>query len=412
MKRTRPAWIDVDLDAIVHNVKEISSLVNRDSGRLVDAMPIVKGNAYGHGIYEVTKALYENGFSHFGVATYTEALLARQAAPNAEILILGYTPDYLAEELVCREICSTVYAYEQAAALSKAAGKQSMTAKIHIKLDTGMHRLGFPCEEKSAKIIRAITLLPSVSVEGIFTHFATSAMREKDYVHLQYKNFQGFIALLRQNNVEIPVKHISNTGIILDNPEMHQDMVRFGSMVYGTFSSMEIHTERVALRDAFTLRAEVAYVKELEAGEGIGYDLAWVAEKPSKIATLPLGYADIGIRKLRNCGYVLLHGQRAPIVGCICMDQLMVDVSGIDVKIGDTATLIGKDGGERITIQEVAERLKTDGYEVVISANQRLPRRYWKNQELYSDLDVNLVLADYYARQYPRNPVAAAADDR
>jgi len=399
MKQTRPAWIDVDLDAIVYNVRQVSSLVNHDSGRPVAAMPVIKGNAYGHGVYEVAKVLYEKGFLHFAVATYSEALLAREAAPGAEILILGYTPDYLAEELVIHKISSTVYTYEQAAALSAVAEKLSMTAAIHIKLDTGMHRLGFPCEEASAKTIQDIMRLPAVSVDGIFTHFATSAMREKDYVYTQYENFKGFLALLERYHVNIPVKHISNTGIILDSPELHQDMVRFGSMVYGTYSSMEIHTERVALRDAFSLRAEVAYVKELNVGDGVGYDLAWVADKPSKIATLPLGYADIGIRKLRNNGSVLIHGQRAPIVGCICMDQLMVNVSGIDVKVGDVATLIGKDGADRISIQEIAERIGTDGYEVLISANQRLPRRYWKNGQLYSVLDVNLVLADYYARQ-------------
>ena len=271
-----------------------------------------------------------------------------------------------------------------------------LTAKIHIKLDTGMHRIGFACTEESADTVCEILKLPHLEVEGLFTHFATSAMAEKEYVYYQYRNYLQFMKFLKQRGVDIPLKHISNTGIILDTPEMHQDMVRFGSMVFGCFSSMDVHTERVSLKDAFSLRAEVSFVKELDAGAGIGYDLTYVTDKPRRIATLPLGYADIGIRKLRNNGYVLIHGQRAPIVGGVCMDQMTVDATGIDVKMGDVATLIGADGDDRITIQEVAERIGTDGYEVVISANARLPRRYWKNGKLCDQLDINMVLANYY----------------
>lgn len=281
--------------------------------------------------------------------------------------------------------------------LSQTAARLHAIAKVHVKLDTGMHRLGFPCTEESADAIKAITQLPALQVEGIFTHFATSHMKEKNYVFTQYNNYCTFLKKLQQRDIEIPLKHISNTGIILDNPEMNQDMVRFGSMVFGTFSSLDIHTERVSLKDTFALRAEIAYVKELAAGEGIGYDLAFVTKRQSKIATLPLGYADIGIRKLKNTGSVLLHGKRVPIVGGICMDQMMIDVTGIDAKIGDTVTIIGKDGDEQITLQEVAEHIGTDSYEVIISANQRLPRRYWRKGCLYSELDENLVLAEYYA---------------
>lgn len=402
MNRTRAAWIDVELENIVHNVKAVQTLAQKDAGRPIMAMPVIKGNAYGHGIFEVARILGESGVEWMAVATYSEARLALLAAPQTKVLILGYTPLDMMDEIVRYGIRPCVYTYEQALTLSEQAQAQGKTAYIHIKVDTGMHRLGFNVSEQSADTVAAICDLPNVCVEGLFTHFATSAMREKEYVHYQYRGFIAFKEMLAARGVDIPVKHLSNCGIILDSPEYHQDMIRFGSMVFGSYSSNEVCKARVQLKDAFALRAEVACVKELAPGEGVGYDLAFIAQRPTRIAVLPLGYADmICLRRLKNKGYVLLHGKRAPMVGCVCMDQLMIDVTEIEnVAMGDVATLIGRDGDEVLTLQEVADRVGTDGYEVLLSNTQRLPIRYWKGGEMIGALDIHQTLLSYYERIY------------
>ena len=245
MNRTRAAWIDVELENIVHNVKAVQALAQKDAGRPVMAMPVIKGNAYGHGIFEVARILGESGVEWMAVATYSEARLARLAAPQAKVLILGYTPLDMMGEIVRYGIRPCVYTYEQALTLSQQAQAQGKTAYIHIKVDTGMHRLGFNVSEQSADTVAAICDLPNVCVEGLFTHFATSAMREKEYVHYQYRGFAAFKEMLAARGVDIPVKHLSNCGIILDSPEYHQDMIRFGSMVFGSYSSNEVCKARV-----------------------------------------------------------------------------------------------------------------------------------------------------------------------
>ena len=388
MNRTRAAWIDVELKNIVHNVKVVQALAQKDAGRPIMAMPVIKGNAYGHGIFEVARTLGESGVEWMAVATYSEARLALLAAPQAKVLILGYTPLDMMDEIVRYGIRPCVYTYEQALTLSEQAQAQGKTAYIHIKVDTGMHRLGFNVSEQSADTVAAICDLPNVCVEGLFTHFATSAMREKEYVHYQYRGFIAFKEMLVARGVDIPVKHLSNCGIILDSPE--------------SYSSNEVCKARVQLKDAFALRAEVACVKDLASGEGVGYDLAFIAQRPTRIAVLPLGYADmICLRRLKNKGYVLLHGKRAPMVGCVCMDQLMIDVTDIEnVAMGDVATLIGRDGDEVLTLQEVADRVGTDGYEVLLSNTQRLPIHYWKDGKMIGALDIHQTLLSYYERIY------------
>lgn len=394
----RGAWIDIYLDNILYNVDQVRELVKSDCGRDIPVMPVIKGGAYGHGIYEVAETLYRGGVDRMAVAVYTEAVLARKAAPGAMILILGYTASELFDGVVENDISQCIYTMEQAEAISESAVKLGKIARIHIKLDTGMHRLGFDGSDESAETVAAISKLPGVKIEGIFTHFATSAMTEKSYVHVQYERYSSFMKKLESLGVDVGIKHISNTGIILDSPEYNQDMVRFGSMTYGTFSSPEVQKGRVNLKEAFALRARVAHVKELDAGMGIGYDLTYVTDKPSRIVTLPIGYADIGIRPMRNTGYVLIKGQKAPVVGGICMDQMMVDATGIDVQMGDVATLIGQDGDEVLTLEQVGEWSGTDDYGIVISANHRLPRVYHKDGEIYRVVDINTVLADYYSR--------------
>lgn len=398
MDLSRAAWVDVDLDAIVHNAKEIQALAAKDKGYAIPVMPVIKGNAYGHGIYEVAKALYENGFYWLGVAVYSEALLVREAAPDANILILGYTVDNMLEDIIRNKITPTVFSWGQAKLISQIASKLGMTAKIHIKLDTGMHRIGFNTSDESVDIIERITKLPNIYAEGIFTHFATSTMSDKTYVHKQFELFQVFVEKLKKRGVTFPIKHISNTGIILDNPEMNQDMVRFGCTVFGTYPP-NVHIERVSLRNPFSLRSRVVHVKDLAIGEGVSYDLTFIAQRKTRVATLPVGYADINIRKLRNRGFVLIHGKRAPVIGCVCMDQMLIDVTDIaNVQVGDLVTLIGQDGEDQITLKEDAALLGLDDYELIISTQHRLPVRYWRDGRMYRILDVNMVLREYYSK--------------
>lgn len=394
MFMTRPAWIEVDLDNIVHNVISVCTLVKNDLGKEIKYMPILKGGAYGHGIPMVAKELYSNGIRYFGVAMFSEALLLRKAVKDASILILGYTPNYIIDKVIKNSITQTVYSYEQAEFFSKRACEMGKNLTVHIKLDTGMHRLGFRCNEDSANIIKKITELPNINVEGIFTHFATSAMKEKDYVYAQFENYRKFMKKLEEKGITIPIKHISNTGIILDSPELHQDMVRFGSMVYGTYSSHDIKTERVKLNDGLSVKAEIAQVKELEPGLGVGYDLTFVTKKKTKVATLPIGYADLAIRNLKNKGYALVKGIKVPMIGNICMDQLMIDVTGIDVEMGDVVTLIGEDNGNNISIKEVADLLGIDAYELIVSIDKRLPKKYIKNNETIKTIDINIELSN------------------
>lgn len=395
LKPTRPAWIDVDLSAVVHNAAEIAAIARRADGSPSIPMFILKGNACGHGVYDVAKALYEANYRYFGVAVYSEAMLARRAAPEAEILILGYSPDYIAEAMLLNRITPTLYSYEQALAYSQAAQRLGLKAKIHIKLDTGLHRIGFENTEESADTVCEIAKLPNIEIEGIFTQFGSL---DEDYIKYQYEGFKQFIQWLEERDCFIKFKHISNSTIILDYPQLNQDMVRSEFILLNILASMPVNKERVVLKDTFALRAEVAQVKELPTGAGIGYGLTYTTQRPTILATLPLGYADIGIYRMGNNGYVLIHGKRAPIVGGICMDQLMVDVTDIEnVRQGDVATLIGKDGEDSISLQEAAARMKSADCMLIISSTSRLPIRYWKEGRLCGYLDTHLAVAEHYA---------------
>ena len=394
----RRTWAEIDLDALAYNYRALRQRVGAD----VKFLGVVKADAYGHGAVQVSRTLQELGADYLAVSSIDEAAELRSGGITMPILILGHTPGEQVGRLIDLHITQAVTCQAKALEYSREAVRHGGELTVHIKVDTGMHRLGFNVSAQSADTVAAICDLPNVCVEGLFTHFATSAMREKEYVHYQYRGFAAFKEMLAARGVDIPVKHLSNCGIILDSPEYHQDMIRFGSMVFGSYSSNEVCKARVQLKDAFALRAEVACVKELAPGEGVGYDLAFIAQRPTRIAVLPLGYADmICLRRLKNKGYVLLHGKRAPMVGCVCMDQLMIDVTEIEnVAMGDVATLIGRDGDEVLTLQEVADRVGTDGYEVLLSNTQRLPIRYWKGGEMIGALDIHQTLLSYYERIY------------
>lgn len=363
----------IDLDAICHNIKEVKRIVGPD----VKVMPVIKADGYGHGSVPVAKALNEIGVDAFAVAIIEEGITLRNNGIRQPILILGYTSEYQYSSLIQYEIEPTVFCYEMAESLSKIAQALGKDAKVHIKVDTGMNRIGFQPTEESAEIIEKIAYLPNIKIQGIFTHFACADEADKTSAVKQKNKFDGFVKKLSDRGIEIPVKHVSNSAAIIDLRTYQLDMVRSGIITYGLYPSKEVSRKVLDLKPAMTLKTHIVHVKEVEAGEGISYNHTYVTDKKTKIATIPVGYADGYPRLLSSRGRVLIRGQYAPIIGRICMDQFMVDVTEIEgVSVMDEVTLVGKDGNCEITVEEVAELAGTINYEFICGIGKRVPRVY------------------------------------
>lgn len=370
---TRPVWAEVDLEAIGHNLKEIRRITNPKS----QIMPVVKANGYGHGAIVVSKKLLECGADRLAVGIVDEGKELREAGIDAPIVLLGYTPIEHAEAVIENNLIPAVYTLELAEALSQAAVKADKTVKIHIKLDTGMGRIGFTPGSNSTETIVKIANLPKVEIEGVFSHFATADCKDKTFTERQFEQFLWFVNEIQSKGIKIPIKHIANSGAIIDSPHTHLDMVRPGIIVYGYYPSDEVNKTRINLKPSMTLKAAISYVKEVAKGTSISYGRTHVTKDITKIASLPIGYADGYSRLLSSKGEVLLKGQRAPVVGRICMNQSMVDIGRIHgVKIGDEAVLFGKQGEAKIAVEEVAEKLGTINYEVVCMVSDSIPRIY------------------------------------
>jgi alanine racemase len=356
-------------------------------------MAVLKSDAYGHGIAEVSRTLHENGISHFAVATYSEAMLLRTTLSEAAVLILGYTPPYLYDDVIAAAITPTIFTFEDVRGLSHRARALGAKVKIHLKIDTGMHRLGFAVDSETVATIKAIGLLPHIEIEGIYTHFATAHSTDKKTARLQFEIFTGLIEALSQDGLHFPLKHVSNSATILDLPGLHLDMVRTGILLYGLFPSYEVKKDRIDTRETLSVKAEISQIKSLNPGEGVGYGLTYRAKSSRKIATLSIGYTDMAIKKLENRGYVLVNGKKAPIVGTMSMDQMTVDVTNINTKQGDVATLIGHSRSKFISTNEVAALTDAPPFLVICSVNKRLPRKYIRNGSVVKieDLNLNLV---------------------
>ncbi len=379
LAKTRPVWAEINLDHLANNMREIRKLVPKET--LVTA--VVKADGYGHGAVEIAETLLENGADRLAVGTLSEAVELRRVVPTVPILILGYTPDSCAEEVIKNNIIQTLYSVEQAKTFSKAAQRLGKNAVIHIKVDTGMSRLGFQPNEESAKKIKEIAQFPNLEVEGLFTHFAVADEADKTFTKLQYERFIKFSRMLEKEGIRIPIKHASNSAAIIDLPEMHLDMVRAGVIVYGLYPSEQVHKGSLNLKPALSLRARITHVKEVDQGIGISYGLKYTTSRKSKIATLPIGYADGFTRMLSGKGEALVRGHKVPIVGTICMDQCMIDVTGIeDVKRDDEVILIGTDGVHTISAEDVAKKLGTIGYEIICMVGRRVPRVYIKGNQI------------------------------
>ncbi|WP_406243437.1 alanine racemase [Tissierella carlieri] len=386
-KLTRPAWMEIDLDNLIHNHKEIRSILKEKT----ELMAVVKADAYEHGAVQIVRTLMEEGVKKFGVAHLSEALHIRKYVKDAEILIMGYTPEYLAEKAILNDITLTVYLKEQGEIFSKLAKRLNRTVKIHVKIETGMNRLGFMPNEDGIKDIKDIYNMDNIEVEGMFTHFAASD-DDPSYTMEQVRRFDYVCNALQKLDINIPIKHISNSAAIMNFPDLNYDMVRAGIILYGVYPFPNADRELLKLKNILALKAQISHVKEIGSGEKLSYGLIYEAKKKTKIATVPIGYADGFSRELSNKGNCIVNNTVVPIVGRICMDQLMIDVTGLDVKRGDEVILMGKSLDKEITIEEVANKSGQIPAAVQCMFNKRLPRIYIKNKEIINVTDYLLEL--------------------
>ena len=373
-------WVEINLDALECNF----DAVREELPENMKILAVVKANAYGHGAIGVAKFL-EDKADYLAVAATDEALELRKNGVNCPILILGHIPygDY--DNIVKFNITPTISDFYEAELLSKAAVKAGVTAPLHIAVDTGMNRIGFLVNAESVKEIKEINSLPNIKIEGVFSHFAAADISDKTYTRKQVEKFDQFMKTLSAEGVNAPIKHLYNSAAIADL-EKKYDMVRQGIILYGLRPSDEVEFNNIKVpQPVMSMKTRVVQVKTLPAGECISYGCTYTTEKETKVATLCAGYADGVTRVLSNNGEVLIRGKRAKIIGRVCMDQFMVDVTDIpDVEAGDTATIFGTDGEETISVDEIAKKANTINYEIICNINSRVTRVYMKNGKVES----------------------------
>lgn len=370
-------YAEINLDAIVKNVDNLMALTKENTG----ALAVVKADGYGHGDVAVAKAVAQK-VTGYAVATLDEAVNLRENGVKKPIRVLGYVDPYEFDILVSHEITATVFDVETAQLLADAARVQKKQAHCHIKVDTGMRRIGLEPDENGIAIVKQITALKELSADGIFTHFAASDETDKTSAEHQFKLFTDFTGRLEKEGIHFTYRHCANSAAVIDMPQVDLDMVRLGIAMYGMYPSDEVKKEKVELFPALDLKSHVTMVKEIPAGEKVSYGGTFTTTRTTKLATVSVGYGDGYPRALSSKGYVLVRGQKAPIVGRVCMDQMMVDVTDIEnVTRADIVTLIGKDGDAEITVEEIAALAGTFNYEFVCDLGKRIPRSYYLNGE-------------------------------
>lgn len=364
----RPIWAEVNLDRARENALEIRNFVGKD----VRIMAIVKANGYGHGAVRLSLEV-EDVVDMFGAAILQEALELKHAGIRKPILVLGFTAFEDYGQLIGNGIIQTVFNYHQADILDKVAASLGKKARIHVKVDTGMNRLGFQDREESLEVIQAIDALPHISLEGIYSHMANGGMEDLSYSRLQLERFQRFAAKSEALLGRPLIKHLANSATLVEFPEAHFDMVRPGLMLYGSFSTSVDNIKSLKLRKILTLKGIISQVKTVEAGEPVSYTGSFVTSRKTRLGVLPLGYGDGFSRALSNQGKVVVRGQKVPIVGNICMDQLMLDLTDVpEVEIGQEVIIYGEEN----PVEEFAELLGTINYEIYCNISERIPRIY------------------------------------
>ena len=370
---------EIDLDAIAYNMEQMKKRIG-DHARLI---AVVKADGYGHGAVPVAKMFEACSYVWgYAVACLEEAMELREQGIRKPILVLGCVfPDQF-EEMIRYDVRPAVYMESMAELISQEAVRQGKDAFIHIKIDTGMGRIGFPVTEESADAVERISRLPGIRIEGMFTHFAKADERDKTYTFLQHDRFMRMKELIEKRQVPVRYFDCDNSAGIIDFPDMKHDLARAGIAMYGMYPSDEVDQKAVDLRPALSLVSHVSFVKEVEAGTPISYGGTFVSDRPMRVATIPVGYGDGYPRSLSNKGYVLIHGKRARILGRVCMDQFMADVTDIpETAFMDRVVLVGRDGDEEITVDELADLSGRFNYEFVCCLGKRIPRIYKKSEE-------------------------------
>nr|WP_312576794.1 alanine racemase [Sedimentibacter sp.] len=372
-EKIRPAWVEINMKKAIHNFNEVRRAVGNE--RKICA--VVKADSYGMGAKELSKMYLENGVDMFAVAVIGEALDLRQEIKDKDILVLGYTTEEYYNDAINNNITLTIYNYEHAKKLNDVAKNLNKTANIHIKVETGMNRLGFLPTEESADIVAKIFKMDNIKIQGAYSHFARADEKDKTAAHKQAKRYTDFIDMLTMRAVSIPIKHIANSAAIIDLPEYYFDMVRPGIILSGFYPSDEVNKNEYIFKPCVTLKARVANVKTLEPGEGIGYGHLFNTEVTTTVGTIPLGYADGYSRLFSNNAYIVVKGVKCPILGKVCMDQFMVDLSNVNnPQINDEAIVYGDGTDGAMTAEDAANKRNTISYEVLTNLSPRLPRKY------------------------------------
>ena len=372
---TRPVWVEVDLNNLRFNFKQIKKFVKKSS----ILCPVVKANAYGHGVKEVCRVLTQEGAERFAVALPEEGKEIRENGFKQPIHVLGEVTSKQIPMIMEYDLIPTVCKMETVNKIQQYAKDNNLIKKIHIKIDTGMGRIGV-LSNKAVKFILDVNKIDNINIEGLITHFATADEKNKEYTKKQWTKFKKIIDELNSYKLNIPIKHAANSAAILNYPTKYQlDMVRPGIIIYGLYPSPLLKNNKIQIKPVLKWKAKIIYLKTVSAGCSVSYGANFITNKETKIATIPLGYADGFSRSFSNKGEVLIKGKRAPVIGTVCMDQFMVDVSGIEnVDTGDEVVLIGSQGNKEITADELAQKINTINYEIVCGISERIPRFFKK----------------------------------
>jgi alanine racemase len=367
----RPVWVEVNLEHIVFNL----DLIRKRVGQETEIMAVVKADAYGHGMIPVARKLVDAGVARLAVALPEEGIELREAGLTLPIQIMGELLSAQYPLIIDYNLIPSIAGMESARAINELASLQGKIKQVHIKVDTGMGRIGAQPSE-AFELIREISELPFIEIEGIMTHFASADEADKEYTYYQWERFDYLLRELAEKGISIPIKHAANSAAILDLPQFNLDLVRPGIILYGMMPSSEVD-QSFPLKPALSWKTRIVFLKEVGEGTAISYGSTFVTQRRSRIATIPLGYADGYSRLLSNQGQVLINGLRAPVVGRICMDQFMIDVTDIpDAAVGDEVVLIGRQGEEEITAMEMADLIGTINYEITCNIAKRVPRIY------------------------------------
>ena len=374
MKKYSRIRADIDLSAVEYNFEQMHENINENTKMLA----VIKADGYGHGALPIARLVEPKEYLWgFAVATAEEAISLRNHGIQKPIMLLGYAFEEYYEEIIEKDIRACVFKKDMAKKLSEIAVKCGKKAKIHFALDTGMTRIGFKPNDESAGEMLEISKLPNIEAEGIFTHFARADETDLTSANMQLLRFNGYVRHLKEKGLSIPICHCSNSAGIIRMGEANLDMVRAGISIYGMYPSDEVETEPVGLKPVMSITSHIAYIKEVEPNVEVSYGGTYCTKKQTRIATIPVGYADGYPRQLSNKGYVLIRGQKAPILGRICMDQFMVDVTDIPEAMElDAVTLVGKNQGKSISVEELGKLSGRFHYEFVCDISKRVPRVY------------------------------------